>query len=94
MMRPLQVFVDERELDRLNQWASARGWTKSQAVRAALRALSRTGEDSLLAASGMIDGLPPDCAARFDRYLEETFVATKASRRPTRRRPAQVRLRR
>ncbi len=80
MMKPLQVYVEEGDLARLGRWAKDRGWTKSQAVRAALRALLASGEtDSLLSASGMIDGLPPDASERFDQYLEETFVAgTKA----------------
>jgi len=56
--------------------ASARSATKSQAVRAAIRALTREdGGEPLLRASGMIDGLPADLSARFDRYLEDTFVA-------------------
>ena len=36
MSRPLQVFLDEADLDRLDAWARARGWTKSQAVRNAI----------------------------------------------------------
>ena len=75
MSRPLQVFLDEAELDRLEAWARARGWTKSQAVRAAVRALTRSrDEDPLLRASGMIEGLPPDASEQFDRYLNESFV--------------------
>ena len=76
MVRPLQVYLDETELKRLERWARERKWTKSQAVRAAIRALTRSDDgDPLLRASGMIDGLPADCSERFDRYLEETFVA-------------------
>lgn len=85
IMKPLQVYMDDAELARLETWSRARGWTKSQAVRAAVRALtSPRAEDPLLAASGMIHGLPPDCSERFHRYLEETFVAEAAS--PYRRR--------
>jgi hypothetical protein len=87
MSRPLQVFLDEAELEQLDRWSRERGWTKSQAVRAAVRALTRPpAEDPLLAASGMIDGLPPDASERIDRYLEETFVATKGPARRKRRR--------
>ena len=76
MKKALQVYVDGAELERLERWARARGWTKSQAVRVALRALLSTDEEEpLLRASGMIEGLPRDCGQQFDRYLEETFVA-------------------
>ncbi len=80
MSRPLQVYLDDDDLDRLEEWARARGWTKSQTIRAAVRALVRTdeAEDPLLAASGMIDGLPPDLGERFDEYLGATFVAERA----------------
>lgn len=78
MTRPLQVYMDEDELEKLDAWARGRGWTKSQAVRAAVRALVRSQDDDpLLAASGMIDGLPEDCSERFDKHLEETYVAEK-----------------
>jgi hypothetical protein len=79
MTKPLQVYMDEHELERLEIWARARGWTKSQAVRAAIRALTREREeDPLLTACGMIEGLPADLSEHVDRYLEETFVAEKA----------------
>jgi hypothetical protein len=80
MMRPLQIYLEDSEFERLERWADARGWTKSQAVRAALRALTRVeGEDPLLSASGMIDALPEDLSEQFDRYLQETYVAEKRS---------------
>ena len=76
MSRPLQVYLDETDLKNLTRWARERKWTKSQAVRAAIRALTREDHgEPLLRASGMIDGLPADLSARFDRYLEDTFVA-------------------
>jgi hypothetical protein len=76
MSRPLQVYLDETELEKLDAWARRRGWTKSQAIRAAVRALTRSEQsDPLLAASGMIDGLPRDCSEQFDRSITETFVA-------------------
>lgn len=89
MSRPLQVYLDETELEKLDAWARRRGWTKSQAIRAAVRALTRSEQsDPLLAASGMIDGLPRDCSEQFDRYLTETFVAeTPAQYRKRRPRP-------
>lgn len=76
-MKPLQVYLDEAEFARLDEWAQQRGWTKSQAIRAAVRALTRPpDEDPVLAMSGMIhDDLPPDCSAQLDRYLQATFVA-------------------
>ena len=78
MSKPLQVYIDEKELRLLEAWASKRKWTKSQAIRAAVRALVRSEEaDPLLAASGMIDGLPEDCSEQFDRHVMETFVAKR-----------------
>jgi hypothetical protein len=78
-MKPLQVYLPEADLLRLERWADKRGWTKSQAVRVALRALLREeGEDGLLGASGMIEGLPEDLSTRIDGYLSETFVAESA----------------
>jgi hypothetical protein len=76
-MKPLQVYLAESEFERLDAWARQRGWTKSQAIRAAVRALTRPpGEDPLLAMSGMIhDELPADCSQQLDRYLQGTFVA-------------------
>jgi hypothetical protein len=92
MSRPLQVFLDDADLDRLDAWARARGWTKSQAIRAAVRALTRSrDEDPLLLASGMIAGLPADASERIDQYLNESFVAERrAPYRTRRRRPGQA----
>lgn len=88
-MRPLQVYLDERDLARLDAWARRRGWTKARAVRLAVRALTGTpARDPLLDLSGDIDGLPGDLSERFDRYLDETFVAEpRAPFRARRRRP-------
>lgn len=90
-MKPLQVYIDDAELRRLETWTRQRGWTKSQAIRAAVRALTRSQErDPLLQASGMIDGLPPDVAEGFDHYLQETFLANG----PAKRKPPRARVRR
>ncbi len=87
MTKPLQVYMSEHELKLLDAWARERGWTKSHAVRVAIRALTRAREeDSLLKASGMIEGLPEDMSRHIDDYLEETFVAEKAASSPRRRR--------
>jgi hypothetical protein len=90
MARPLQVYLDDKDLERLEAWARERGWTKSQAIRAAVRALARQpGDDPLLGLSGDIDGLPADLSANFHRYLDETFIAeSPAPYRTSRRRPA------
>jgi len=92
MARPLQVYLDEAELKRLTQWARERNWTKSQAIRAAVRALTRrSDEDPLLELSGDIEGLPADLSKNFHRYLDETFVAEPPApyrARPRRPRPA------
>jgi Arc/MetJ-type ribon-helix-helix transcriptional regulator len=96
MTRPIQVYLDEQEMAALESWSRRRGWNKSQAVRAAVRALTRSQDgngDDLLAARGMIDGLPKDLSARFDHYLEGTYVAKtpRPSRRAGRRSPPRVR---
>ncbi len=93
MSRPLQVYLDETDIERLEKWSRARGWTKSQAVRTAIRALVQPrAEDPLLELSGSIDGLPADLAENFDRYLNETYVAEASP--PYGRRKARSRLRR
>jgi hypothetical protein len=75
-MKPLQVYMDEGDLARLDAWSRQRGLTKSQAVRVALRATMRADDDDpLLDLSGSIHGLPADAGANLDRYLQETFVA-------------------
>jgi len=87
MFKPLQVYVDVHDLDRLETWARQRGWSKSQAVRAAIRALTRLpAEDPILELSGMLDGLPEDVGVNFDRYLDETYVAERPAPYRTRRR--------
>jgi hypothetical protein len=92
MTKPLQVYLDESDVARLDAWARARGWTKSQAVRVAVRALThQSGEDPLLAASGMIDGLPKDLSVHFDRYLERTHVVAPSRARPSKRARPRVR---
>lgn len=76
MNRPLQVYLDDDDLERLEAFARERGWTKSHAIRVALRALTRRpAGDPLLELSGDIDGLPSDLSENFDRYLNETFIA-------------------
>lgn len=81
MNRPLQVYLDDGEHLRLEEWAREKGWTKSQAVRIALRAAThRPTGDPLLDASGMVDGLPADASERVDHYLAETYVAEPASK--------------
>lgn len=96
-MKPLQVYLHAEEFERLAAWSRQRGWTKSQAIRAAVRVLTRpesTGTDPLLALSGAIDGLPADFAARFQHYLGDTFVAEAAAPYRPRRRRAKTSVRR
>lgn len=94
MSKPLQVYVDEADLTRLDAWARERGWTKSQAIRAAIRILTRPPvKDPLLEASGMIEGLPPDMSERFDHYLNETFIAREPQARYRVRKRARSRVR-
>jgi hypothetical protein len=94
MKRPLQVYLDAADAARLDAWSRAHGWTKSQALRAAVRALTHAHEeDPLLSISGMIHGLPADCSEHFDQYLQETFVADSPAPYRKRKRSA-ARLRR
>ena len=70
------MYLDESEMKRLEAWAANRGWTKSQAIRAAVRALTVTpGDDPILELSGVVHGLPPDMSAQLDRYVNATYVA-------------------
>lgn len=95
MTKPLQVYLDDDDLQRLEAFARERGWTKSQTVRAALRALTRPrAEDPLLELSGDIDGLPADLAENFDRYLDETFIAEPQAPYRVRRKQARKAVRR
>jgi hypothetical protein len=95
MSRPLQVYLEEDDLARLEAWARARRWTKSQAIRAAVRALTRRpADDPLLELSGDIDGLPPDLSENFHRYLDETYVAEPPSPYRARRRRSGTTVRR
>ncbi len=81
MSRPLQIYLENGDFDRLEEWAREHGYTKSHAVRVAIRALTRSpGTDPLFAASGIIDGLPADLSEQFERHLEETYVAESRPR--------------
>lgn len=82
MSTALQVFLDDADFLALRSWAKGRGWTLSQAVRVAVKALTRPPEDDdpLLAASGMIAGLPPDLSHRVDEYLSHSYVAEPIAR--------------
>jgi hypothetical protein len=95
-MKPLQVYIDDADFASFEAWAEARRMTKSQAIRAAVRALTRPkAEDPLLSLSGMVhDRLPEDCGEQFDRYLQETFVAESAAPYTARRRRTRARPRR
>lgn len=91
MKHALQVYLDDSEFRALAAWTKRRGWTLSQAVRIALKALTGAGTEAnpLLAASGMIEGLPEDLSQRVDDYLQATFVAERPvpyGRTPKRRR--------
>lgn len=94
MSKPVQVYLDERDLARLEAWSRKRGWTKSRAVRAAIRALTREPQaDPLLELSGILEDLPEDGSEQVDRYLVEAYVAERPPR--YRRRPGvRTRLRR
>jgi hypothetical protein len=93
-MKPLQVYIDDADSERLEAWSRERGWTKSQAIRVAIHALTRPpAADPVLSLSGMIHDLPADCSEQFDRYINETFVAepSRTYRRNMRRSRTSVR---
>jgi Ribbon-helix-helix protein, copG family len=70
----LRVYLDDKDLERLEVWRRERGCTRSQAIRLAVRALTRTPlDDPLLGLSGDIDCLPADLSANFKRYLDLTL---------------------
>ena len=95
MRRPVQVYLDDTDLARLERWARERGWTKSRAIRLAVRTLTRpTADDPILELSGMFDGLPPDLSEHFDHYLNQTYVAEDGPAYRSRRARAKSRLRR
>lgn len=95
MGRPIQVYLDEADLSRLDRWARERGWTKSRAIRLAIRALTRPrADDPILELSGMFEGLPSDVSEHFDRHLDQTYVAEHAPPYGIRRARTKARLRR
>src|SRR5262245_40469242 len=78
MKRPVQVYFDDAELSRLESWAKSHGWTKSTAVRAAVRALTCAAKRGPPPdVRGIVDGLPADASEPFDHYLIATFVAER-----------------
>jgi hypothetical protein len=94
-MKPLQVYIDDADFERLEAWSRERGWTKSQAIRTAIRALTRPpAADPVLSLSGMIHDLPADCSEQFDRYINETFVAEASHSYGRPARPSRTRVRR
>src|SRR5437867_13082523 len=95
MRRPVQVYFDEADLTRLEVWSQKRGWTKSRAIRLAVRTLTRpAADDPVLELSGMFEGLPPDLSEHFDRYLSQIYVAEHGPAYQPRRARAKSRLRR
>lgn len=95
MKRPLRVYLDARVLERLEAWAHERGWTKSQAIRAAVRAVTRRpADDPLLDLSGDIVGLPADLSEHFGRYLDEATATESPAPYRARRRRSRMAVRR
>jgi hypothetical protein len=86
MSRRLHVYLEDAEWERLEAWSRERGWTKSQAIRAALGTVMRIDGDPLLGLSGIVAGLRPDASEKLDTYLEEGFVAARPH--PNKRAPA------
>jgi hypothetical protein len=58
-MRAIEFYLDDRDARELEEWSRERGYTKSEAVGLAIRALtSRSGQDPGLDLTGHLDGLP------------------------------------
>jgi hypothetical protein len=86
MERPIQVYLSDLDRERLEAWARAHGWTKSQAIRHAIRIATRTpAQDPILDLIGIFDGWPRDASTRVDHYLNE---ADRAERRAKSRKTA------
>jgi hypothetical protein len=95
MRRPIQVYLEKPDLDRLEAWSRARGWTKSRAIRLAIRTLTRApADDPVLELSGMFEGLPADLSEHFQRHLDATYVAEQGAPYGTRGRRRRSGLRR
>jgi hypothetical protein len=75
MRKAIKVYLEQGDLDQLEAWTRARGWTRSRAVRLAVRRLTQTpAEDPILELSGMFEGLPADSSTHFRRHLDATYV--------------------
>jgi hypothetical protein len=92
MPRPIQVYLSDLDCDRLDAWAKEHGWTKSQAVREAIRLATKASvQDPILDLVGIFDGWPRDASSRVDHYLNQADLAerkTKSPSRPARSRAA------
>lgn len=89
MRRAVRVYLEVEDLDRLDTYARERGWTRSRALRTAVRMLTGRPEDDdpLLDLSGDLDGLPANLSTCFDRELSKSFALAPAAGRRARRRP-------
>jgi hypothetical protein len=92
MERPIQVYLSDHDRERLEAWAKQHGWTKSQAVRQAIRLATKSAtQDPILDLVGVFDGWPSDVSSRVDHYLNQADLAerkTKSPKRPARSRAA------
>ena len=92
MERPIQVYLDDHDRERLDAWAKEHGWTKSQAIRQAIRLATKApAQDPILGLVGIFDGWPRDVSTRVDHYLNQAYGAerkAKSAKRPTRSRAA------
>jgi hypothetical protein len=94
MARPIQVYLGDLDLERLDTFAKRHGWTKSHAVREAIRLAARNdGDDPLLDLVGLFDG-PRDLSTNHDHYLNEAFIADKQAKPQARRRRSRATVRR
>ena len=80
MRTRVQLYLDEDDLACLERWSQERRCSKSEAVRIAVRLLTReTSADALLGLEGCIVAkLPSDSSENVDRYLNATYAAKTA----------------
>jgi len=91
-MKPVQVYFPEPEAARLDAWARRRGVTKSDAVRAAVKLLTRSEDDDpVLGLAGLADLGAADLSERVDEYLAGTHVGEGGAKYRRRRGRAALR---
>ena len=91
IMKPIQVYVTDRDLAALKAWARARHASVSDVVRGAVHAIVHSQErDPFLAAIGMLSGLG-NASVDHDRLIVEAEERVRGEGKAKHRRPNPVR---